>query len=201
VARLEQIVEAAAEIFHQKGYDAGSLDDVAEALDLRKASLYHYVNSKGQLLYHVFDRALTIGLARLYELEATNTGPVERLVALISHQVSIVAEERSMFSVFFSTRPRLDEEYEKRILELERRYLHHYIDAVKAAMDADAIPAGNPRYAAQAILGMSSWVYKWFDPTHDDWSDVCRTFVQLILHTEMSVAMPSSKEMLQARKQ
>jgi AcrR family transcriptional regulator len=196
VARLEQIVDAAAEVFHQKGYDAGSLDDVAEALDLRKASLYHYVNSKAQLLYHIFDRSLTLGLARLEELAATNADPVERLTAFVSHQVSIVAEERSMFSVFFSARPRLEDEFEKRILELERRYLHHYIDAVKGAMNVGAIPVGNPRYTAQAILGMSSWVYKWFDPNEDDWSDVCRSFVQLILHAQVPISLPSSREIL-----
>lgn len=196
VARLDQIVEAAAEIFFLKGYDAGSLDDVAEALDLRKASLYHYVNGKAQLLYHIFDRALTIGLARLDELAAANEDPVDRLVAFVSHQVSIVAEERSMFSVFFSARPRLEDEFEKRIRELERRYLHFYIEAAKGAMDAGAIPTGNPRYTAQAILGMSSWVYKWFDPNEDDWADICRSFVQLILHAQVPVAMPSSQEML-----
>jgi AcrR family transcriptional regulator len=165
-------------------------------LDLRKASLYHYVNGKAQLLYHIFDRALTIGLARLDELAAANQDPVDRLVAFVSHQVSIVAEERSMFSVFFSSRPRLEDEFEKRIRELERRYLHHYIEAVKGAMDAGAIPAGNPRYTAQAVLGMSSWVYKWFDPNEDDWADICRSFVQLILHAQVPVAMPSSQEML-----
>jgi AcrR family transcriptional regulator len=199
VARLEQIVEAAADVFHQKGYDAGSLDDVAEALDLRKASLYHYVNGKAQLLYHVFDRALTLGLERLDELAAATDDPIERLTAFVSHQVSIVAEERSMFSVFFSSRPRLEDEFEKRIRELERRYLHHYIDAVKGAMDAGAIPTGNPRYTAQAILGMSSWVYKWYDPSEDDWADVCRSMVQLILHTQVPVSLPSSQEILHRR--
>src|SRR5207253_8692552 len=46
VARREEIVAAAAEVFHEKGYDAGTLDDVADALDLRRASLYYYVRSK-----------------------------------------------------------------------------------------------------------------------------------------------------------
>jgi AcrR family transcriptional regulator len=200
VARLEQIVDAAAEVFHQKGYDAGSLDDVAEALDLRKASLYHYVNSKAQLLYHIFDRSLNLGLARLEEMAASTEDPVERLAAFVSHQVSIVSEERSMFSVFFSARPRLEDEYEKRIRELERRYLHYYIDAVKAAMEAGAIPTGNPRYTAQAVLGMSSWVYKWFDPNEDDWTDVCRSFVRLILHGDVALSLPSSGELMHLKK-
>jgi AcrR family transcriptional regulator len=196
IARLEQIIDAAAGVFGEKGYDASSLEDVAEALDLRKASLYHYVNSKGQLLYCIFDRYLAVSIARIKELSASIDDPVERLVALISHQVSVVSEEKQVLSVFFSARPRLDPEYEKRIRELEREYLQLYIDAVRAAMDAGAIPKGNPRYAAHAVLGMSSWVQKWFDPDGDDWVDVVRYFVRLVLREEAPTALPSSQDIL-----
>lgn len=191
LARLDQILVAAAGVFHAKGYDAGSLDDVAEELDLRKASLYHYVNSKAQLLYHIFDRALTSALARLEQIVAETDDPVDCLTAFVCHQVSIVAEERSMFSVFFANRPRLDDEFESRIRDLERRYLLHFINVVNAAMEAGAIPIGNPRYTAQAILGMSSWVYKWFDPDQDDWAEVCRCFVQLVLHLQVPLTLSS----------
>src|SRR5690606_29007945 len=51
LARREEIVAAAARTFRARGYDSASLDDVAAELDLRKASLYHYVDSKAHLLY------------------------------------------------------------------------------------------------------------------------------------------------------
>ncbi|HTK64752.1 MAG TPA: helix-turn-helix domain-containing protein [Pseudonocardia sp.] len=49
--RLEDIIETGIEVFHNRGYDSGSLDDVAAALDLRRASLCHYLRNKAQLLY------------------------------------------------------------------------------------------------------------------------------------------------------
>src|SRR5436309_11157977 len=67
VARREEIVAAAAEVFHEKGYDAGTLDDVADALDLRRASLYYYVRSKANLLFLIFEHALDMALRRLEE--------------------------------------------------------------------------------------------------------------------------------------
>jgi len=196
VAKLEQIIDAAAAVFSEKGYEAASLEDVAEALDLRKASLYHYVNSKGQLLYFIFDRYLRVAQGRMQELSASIEDPVELLVALISHQVSVVAEERDLLSAFFSARPRLDPELEQRIHELEREYLQFYIDAARAAMECGAIPKGNPRFAAHAIMGMSSWVHKWFDPNQDDWTDVCRYFVRLVLHGDAPASLPSSQDIL-----
>jgi len=42
----ETILRAAATIFQEKGYHAASMQDIAEAVDLKKGSLYHHVSSK-----------------------------------------------------------------------------------------------------------------------------------------------------------
>jgi AcrR family transcriptional regulator len=195
VRRRAEIIETAARVFHARGYEAGSLDDVAAELDLRKASLYYYVDSKAQLLYWIFDRAISLALQRLDELAAIQD-PAERLAAFIVHQVSVVAEERSLFTVFFESRPRLDSEYEEEIRRKERRYLQHYVSAVALAIDADVLPKIDPRYGAQAILGMSSWVYKWFDPSSDDWRRLAADFIQLVLRVRMPVDGGSSADVI-----
>ena len=195
-ARLDQIVQAAADVFHQVGYDAGSLEDVAASLDLRKASLYHYVGSKAKLLYLVFDRALNLALRRLSEISSQYNDPAERLAVLVAHQVSVLAQERSMFSVFFGARPRLDEQFERQIRTLERQYLRHYVDAVQAAMDAGVIPRGNAYYTAQGILGMSNWIYTWFDSETDDWAEVSDHFIRLILGSSTTTTLASSTDLI-----
>lgn len=193
--RLAEIIETAAGVFHERGYDAGSLEDVAAELDLRKASLYYYVDSKAQLLYLIFDRALSLALSRLDEL-ARIADPSERLAALLAHQVSIVGSERSLFTVFFESRPRLDADYEERIHEKERQYFRHYVDAVSLAVEAGVLPEVNPRYGAQALLGMSSWVYKWIDPAVDDWAKVASDFATLLVKVTVPVEGLSSADML-----
>jgi AcrR family transcriptional regulator len=176
---MRDIVETAARVFRRDGYDAGSLDDVAAELDLRKASLYHYVDSKAQLLYLVFDRAITLALERLDEL-AQLSDPRERLEALIAHQVRIIAEEPSLFAVFFDSRPRLADEFEDAIHSKERRYMRHYAEAVQGCIDAGVLPKINSRFGAQAILGMTSWVYKWVTP-QDDTDELTADLVRLVL--------------------
>lgn len=179
-ARLIEIVETAARVFRAKGYDAGSLDDVAAELDLRKASLYYYVRSKAELLYRVFDRAITTALASI-ESSLEIEDPRERLASLISHQAVSVAGEPSFFSVFFDQRPRLASDYEAEIRAKERHYLRVFADAVAAAVEQGELPGIDPRYGAQAILGMTSWSYKWFDPVRDDAEEFARTCVDLVL--------------------
>jgi AcrR family transcriptional regulator len=184
VARMNQIVETAARVFQAKGYDAGSLDDVAIELDLRKASLYYYVRSKAELLYRVFDRAITTALdsvACCREIE----DPRERLAALIRLQAVSVALSPSFFTVFFDQRPRLAPDYEADIRSKERRYLRVFAEAVNGAVEQGALAGVDARYGAQAILGMTSWVYKWFDPERDDPEAFAQTCVDLVLGSEV----------------
>jgi hypothetical protein len=136
-----------------------------------------------------------LALERLDEL-ATIDDPAERLAAFIAHQVRIVAEERSLFSVFFENRPRLDDDYEVQIKTKERRYFRHFVAAVEHASGAGVIPKIDARFGAQAILGMSSWVYKWFDSDHDDATQVAGDFVELILRTRVQVDTVSFAKVL-----
>lgn len=180
--RRQEVIDTAARVFHDQGYESGSLDDVAAALDLRKASLYYYVKSKSQLLYFVFDQAISEALERLKNV-ADASDPADRLRMYIQHQVTIMSEERSLFRVFFENRPSLSPEFESSIRGKERQYLDLFIDAVRIAVEADVLPAMNPRFGAQAILGMSTWVYKWYDPENDDAAQVVDDFTALVLRS------------------
>jgi AcrR family transcriptional regulator len=180
VRRQEEIIGTAARVFHERGYESGSLDDVAAALDLRKASLYYYVESKAHLLYLIFDRAISMALQRLDELAEIDDAR-ERLAAFIAHQVSLVATERNLFSVFFDSRPRLEATYEKRILTKERAYMHRFVDAVGNAVDAGVIAKVDSRHGAQAILGMTSWLYKWYDPAKDDVTRLSDDLIAMVI--------------------
>ena len=46
----DDILDASAQIFSQKGFHATSMQDIAQAVNLQKASLYHHVSSKQEIL-------------------------------------------------------------------------------------------------------------------------------------------------------
>jgi len=181
-ARRDEIIDTAIRVFHANGYESGSIDDVASSLDLRKGAIYHYFPSKAHLLFSIFDRAITTALVRLEEFDRI-ADPVERLTALIRHQATIVATEPDLFTVFFDQRPRLDEEFEREIRVKERRYLRSFETAAEAAIAAGALPPAEPRYAAQAILGMTSWTYKWLRPGVDSVETAAEVMVRLLIRS------------------
>jgi AcrR family transcriptional regulator len=54
-ARDREVIEAAVQIFWEKGYANTSVQDVADALGMLKGSLYYYIDSKERLLEKIFD--------------------------------------------------------------------------------------------------------------------------------------------------
>ena len=180
--KLSLIVDSAAKAFREKGYSRASLDDVAAMANMRKASLYYYTKSKHELLLAVFERALMEGNQKVGEI-AEISDPKERLTALIRFQVEVVTSDLDHFAVFFDEMSAKQDGQVKtptHIRNLEKKYFSVFRDTVSYAAQAKVLPDVDPRYAAQAIVGMTSWIYKWFDPDRhsaDDFTDACLQIV------------------------
>src|SRR3982074_426960 len=56
--RAAEVYRMAAQIILQKGYDATSVSDIAQALGITKAGLYHYIHGKTQLLFDIMQYGL-----------------------------------------------------------------------------------------------------------------------------------------------
>jgi AcrR family transcriptional regulator len=183
VARLEEIIDAAVRAFGLRGYESATLDDIAAAVDFRRASLYHYVPSKAHLLYLIHDRAITAAIRQLEESRGIDD-PRERLVAFIRTQVMAVAQQPGLVRVLFDDRPALDERYEGEIVAQERHFLREIVALVKEAVDAGVIPPVDPWYGAQVLLGATTWHYKWFDPDRHDPEAVAESCLALLAGTK-----------------
>ena len=60
--KRRKILENAARIFAKKGYERASLEEIAGKLKLTKASLYHYIKSKEEMLFLIQMQAIEQGL-------------------------------------------------------------------------------------------------------------------------------------------
>jgi AcrR family transcriptional regulator len=178
--RREELVTAAAAVFRRRGYDAGTLDDVARALDLSRATVYHYVQSKSALLHLVFSRVLDLELGPVAD-HPGHRDPAARLAALIRHQVRLVTSQPALFSVFFEERYRLDARYEEEIRIREAEYVAVFEEAVNAAQAAGVMAGIDPRRATESLFGMTNWCHAWFVPGRDDAERVSDTIVALLL--------------------
>jgi AcrR family transcriptional regulator len=160
-SRREEIFVAAADIFATKGYHATAMSEVADAMGLRKASLYHHVENKETLLYemsvssmhHIIDAAMS----------ATSPDPETHLREIISLHVEALLVERSKHATALVEMRSLSADHRQHITDLRGRYDRLIDEAIRAVQTTThRWPGIATRTVRLAMLGMLNWTVFWF---------------------------------------
>ncbi len=77
--RRQDVIEAAVQVFHEKGYASASIQDVAAEVGVLKGSLYHYIDSKEDLLARIFEDSAGQFMTMLDEAGGLEERPVDQL--------------------------------------------------------------------------------------------------------------------------
>lgn len=93
VRKIDEILRATAEVLVQRGYHNTSLDEIADRLDLAKASLYYYFESKDDLVSTCLATCADRVSARLVELAEGVGTPTERLASMVHCQIQLITVE------------------------------------------------------------------------------------------------------------
>ncbi|MDT9591660.1 TetR/AcrR family transcriptional regulator [Nocardioides zeae] len=163
--RSELIVDAAAEIFRRKGYDATSLQEIADEVGILKGSMYHYIATKEDLLFAIINRNHERIIAGNQGWREHADDPVAALRSFIEGHLRNSLANRTDSVVFVRDFRALSEERAASILRAQHAYDQDFRTLVAAALAAGALRGGvSPAFAARAVFGMANWIHYWFDP-------------------------------------
>lgn len=178
--RREEILQAARAVFMGCGYDAASLDDIAQAAGISKPSLYYYFPSKAHVFYELARQRLDEHVLLLAAI-AAEPDPKKRLIGLMRHQVQQIAADLGFYRYFFEHLPALqDRDIRQNFNNELQKYTAYFYDSVNEAIKAGILPPMNERIATQAIFGATFWIYKWFDAGQFTQEEVLRQFLMMI---------------------
>ena len=172
----EQILARAADLFARQGYSGTSMNQVAEACGVSKASLYHYVHDKYQLLVEITQGHVD----RLRALVADETGPVRappevRVRDLIVRFMGAYADAQARHRVLTEDVKFLEPKDRRRVLDGEREVVGAFARAIAAARP-DLGAANLQKPLTMLLFGMMNWMFTWLRPqgplTHADMTPV-----------------------------
>jgi AcrR family transcriptional regulator len=89
--RRDEILDAATRLFAERGYDGTSMNDVAERVGMRKASLFYHFATKDALYEAVIDRVVASFQEPLEKIYASSGTFSERLDVLTATLVGALA--------------------------------------------------------------------------------------------------------------
>ncbi|XVQ15849.1 TetR/AcrR family transcriptional regulator [Spirillospora sp. CA-255316] len=161
---LDAVAEAAAGLFAEGGYDAVSIEAIAEKLGVSRATLYRSVPTKEDLLGILFERSTNELHEEASAVVAATSDPAEALFGLIRVHVAAAIRMRRYLAVFFGGAG-LPPEVNARWQRWSRNYERLWLKVVRQAMEAGVLEPGDPKVTTRLLLGMVIWVSRWYRPS------------------------------------
>jgi AcrR family transcriptional regulator len=162
--RQTAIRAAALRLFRKKGYHAASMQDVADAVGLYKASLYYYVASKEELLVGLFEGHAEQVLSEI-DAAAAGTGVArERLRAMVRAYVKGVLRNLDSVHVYLREEQALPPPALRQVHRQQHAMRHQFERVIAEGIRGGDFVRSDPKLAALALLGMCTWVHRWYRP-------------------------------------
>ena len=161
---MDAIVDVAVQVFLRRGYDGASLDQVAVAAGIAKASIYYHVSGKEALLARGVGRALDALFAVLDEPGAKEGPAADRLRHVIRRTVEITVMR--LPEVALLLRVRGNTATERSILARRREFDHLVAKVVSQAQEAGEIRRDlDARLVTRLLFGMLNSITEWYRPS------------------------------------
>ncbi len=160
-SRRAQIIEVAAALFEEVGYHHATMEQLAQRVGIRKASLYYYFSNKELILVEIHQDMISYVLDRA---KARGGTAAERVHFIMYDLISLMEIFPGRLRVFFEHYRELPAEQRKAIKGKRDEYHEVLLRTLREGAASGEFVLENPEITALSILGMCNWTYQWFRP-------------------------------------
>lgn len=160
--KLQEIERVSARLFAYNGYHRTTMRDIAGALQMNQASLYHYFPGKEDILFKLMNDAMDDAMAVLEEICAEKRPPEEKLRAVLQFYTRHYAGDQERLILLVNEGSALPEAKRQVLVEKERRYVQLFKGLFQELADRNQMKALPPSIATFAFFGMVHYTIKWY---------------------------------------
>jgi AcrR family transcriptional regulator len=122
----DRILRTAALLFAEKGFEATSVREIVESAGVTKGALYHYFDSKDDLLSEIYTRMLRMQTERMEQIADSDRPLRERVHAIMADVVLTSVQNLADATIFFQSMHLLTPEKQAQVRAERRRYHHRF---------------------------------------------------------------------------
>jgi AcrR family transcriptional regulator len=179
--RQNEVLDAAAHLFHENGYSDTTVQDVADALGILKGSLYYYIETKEDLLFQLLDQVHD-DVDQLLDgvLALPNLAPLERLGVYVRRQTEYNLRNLERITVYYHDVDRLSEVRRNHILMRRKPHSQFVLGLIRQAQaEGKSDPTLDANILCNSVFATIIWTYNWYrgQPADPELvADQCATF-------------------------
>lgn len=160
--KAQEICLTAAQIFFEKGYNATSLNDIADGLNITKAGLYYYVESKQDLLYRIITMGLDSVKDEVLDPAREIVDAEKRLRFIIYNHARLSAGGNHAVIIISHEDNELSFQQREETLTRRREYFDFIRNTLVELQSQGKVQEIDLTTATFTILGMIIWLSRWF---------------------------------------
>ena len=165
VATADRVLGVAAGLFRRKGYATASTRELSELLGINKATLYHHIKDKEELLLRICRESLARITAAVAAV-ARSAPPETRLEAMIRAHMTNALNDRDMHMVMLTELRVLSPDARAEVIALRGRYEDLLREVIVVDQRAGRLRTDiDARYLTLALLNLLNWTIFWHNPT------------------------------------
>ncbi|MGV8073499.1 MAG: TetR/AcrR family transcriptional regulator [Syntrophobacteraceae bacterium] len=193
----DMIIQSAAKLFSQQGYHKTTMREIALSVNLTIGTIYHYINSKEELLFEICRSATNLSYDGLEETMNTAGSAERRIKSFIALQLRMILTHRDVISVYLKEYNRLSPDNQVLIRSGRKKHEKAVEDIIASGIENNEFINIDVKMAALCFLGMCNWATYWFkeDGTMQ-MSEIIDIFSEIFAHgivrRERSI-LPSSQ--------
>lgn len=162
--KRQRILEEGSRLFFTRGYEASTLDMLADRLHVTKPFLYSYYRSKGEILSAICETGIRETLEAMEAARESPASPRDMLAMMVAGSARVVIERQEYIVVYQREMKNLARDDARRILNLRRDFDHLIANVVEDGERRDQFKVADPSLAAVWIGGLLSWIPNWYVP-------------------------------------
>ena len=183
VRRADEIVDIAARLFYERGYQSVSTRALAQAAGIQGGSLYHHFASKEEILYRIVQYGSGEFFARLLpHLETPDLGYAPRLDRFVRVYITEAQPRRYAIAVLFRDMAHLSPDHFNELQAVRRRFQQTVQRFLAEGVAAGEFHVPDAKVAGIAVLDLLKGVDTWIrEPGRLGRRQVADTYAVLIL--------------------
>jgi len=139
-----RLLSHATKLFAKKGFDRTSVQEIVEAAGVTKGAMYHYFDSKDDLLYEIYARVLREQTDQLEKVAVTEAPLRERLTAAASDVVVSTIANLDDNTIFMQSMHQLSEDKRKAVRAERRKYHERFRSLIEEGQESGEFRADKP---------------------------------------------------------
>lgn len=158
----ERLLEAATQVFSEKGYYATAVDDIVVASNTSKGSFYNFFPSKQEIFLALVDRLFGRLVSRVEDAVAEHRGALHKVDAALKAALDDISRHRRIARILFIEAAGLGHAFNEKLFQLHKSFAELIEAHLRRAVEEGSIPPVDTELAAYAWFGaINEVVIRW----------------------------------------